>query len=539
MNASQFMDKQIMALSGSPNNDFVELLNQPEDQNGSKKEEILPSYDFQPIRPVGSPILEARASNLKLNASGVRNYSSLEPHESAEVTPEEDRSAYDTATVSEIDRTMKKHADNLLHALDGVSARLSQLETRTHLLESSVDDLKVSIGNNHGSNDGKLRQLENILREVQTGVQVLRDKQEIAEAQLQLAKLQPKADQSSEPPTSAQTSSLQKVVSPPQQSLQPLPPQVGPTQPSPLSALPPPNAPPPPSQQNPPPFQFPSHLPQNQMPPIPPLPQEQYYPPPAQLPDTTHQQYQVPTPQPHPPHQHYQAPPQIPHYSQPSSQPTQQQQPLGPVNPSPPQLPPPLSHHSEENPYMPPSQSYPPSIRQPAPLSQPPTGSPRSQQFYGPSTHMYEPPGGRPSSGQSPFSSGYPPPGSNLNDSYPYSGSPSQYGGSAMKQPQHSSPSAPTGSAYPRLPTAQILPHSLPTATSVGSGGSNSGGTGNRLPIDDVVDKVTTMGFSREQVRATVRRLTENGQAVDLNVVLDKLMNDSEVIQPQKGWFGR
>lgn len=88
----------------------------------------------------------------------------------------------------------------------------------------------------------------------------------------------------------------------------------------------------------------------------------------------------------------------------------------------------------------------------------------------------------------------------------------------------------------------QVLPHALPTATSIGSGsgsGSGSGGTGNRVPIDDVVDKVATMGFSREQVRATVRKLTENGQSVDLNVVLDKLMNDGEIIQPQKSWFGR
>lgn len=48
------------------------------------------------------------------------------------------------------------------------------------------------------------------------------------------------------------------------------------------------------------------------------------------------------------------------------------------------------------------------------------------------------------------------------------------------------------------------------------------------------------MGFSKEQVRATVRKLTENGQSVDLNVVLDKLMNDGEMHQPAKGgWFGR
>lgn len=93
------------------------------------------------------------------------------------------------------------------------------------------------------------------------------------------------------------------------------------------------------------------------------------------------------------------------------------------------------------------------------------------------------------------------------------------------------------GSGYPQLPTARILPQALPTASGV-SGGSGSSGTGNRVPIDDVVDKVTSMGFPREHVRATVRKLTENGQSVDLNIVLDKLMNGGEV-QPPRGWYGR
>lgn len=91
---------------------------------------------------------------------------------------------------------------------------------------------------------------------------------------------------------------------------------------------------------------------------------------------------------------------------------------------------------------------------------------------------------------------------------------------------------------YPQLPTARVLPQALPTATGVGGGGSGSGGSGNRVPIDDVVDKLSTMGFTRDQVRATVRKLTENGQSVDLNVVLDKLMNEGEG-QPQRGWYGR
>ena len=87
---------------------------------------------------------------------------SLEP---GKLVQEKDQSD-SSSIIAEIDKTMKKHADNLMHALEGVSARLTQLETRTRHLESSVDDLKGSVGNNHGTTDGKMRQLENILREV-------------------------------------------------------------------------------------------------------------------------------------------------------------------------------------------------------------------------------------------------------------------------------------------------------------------------------------------------------------------------------------
>jgi hypothetical protein len=90
----------------------------------------------------------------------------LDSIEPANIIPDKDRNVNDATIVSEIDQTIKKHADNLLHVLEGVSARLTQLESRTRSLENSVDDLKVSVGNNHGSTDGKMRQLENILREV-------------------------------------------------------------------------------------------------------------------------------------------------------------------------------------------------------------------------------------------------------------------------------------------------------------------------------------------------------------------------------------
>lgn len=82
------------------------------------------------------------------------------------VSHEEEKSNFATVTMADIDRTMKKYSDTLLHALEGVSARLSQMEGRTHQLENSMDDLKLTIGNYNGSTYGKLRHLENMLREV-------------------------------------------------------------------------------------------------------------------------------------------------------------------------------------------------------------------------------------------------------------------------------------------------------------------------------------------------------------------------------------
>ncbi|KAM1056641.1 hypothetical protein ACFX13_030784 [Malus domestica] len=81
---------------------------------------------------------------------------SLEP---GKLILEKDRNA---AIMSKIDQTMKKHTDNLLHVLESVSARLTQLKSRTRNLENSVNDLKISVGNNHGNTDGMMRQLEDL-----------------------------------------------------------------------------------------------------------------------------------------------------------------------------------------------------------------------------------------------------------------------------------------------------------------------------------------------------------------------------------------
>lgn len=108
-----------------------------------------------------------------------------------------------------------------------------------------------------------------------------------------------------------------------------------------------------------------------------------------------------------------------------------------------------------------------------------------------------------------------------------------------MAQPVSPAPAV-QGGGYQQLPTARPV-----QSSSMGSqGGGPAPVAANRVPVDEVIDKVAGMGFGRDQVRAVVRRLTENGTSVDLNVVLDKLMNGdsggrNEVQQPAKGWYGR
>ncbi|KAL0424272.1 UNVERIFIED_CONTAM: hypothetical protein Sradi_0962000 [Sesamum radiatum] len=508
---SQLMDKQIMDLSSShsiatvdnsSNTDFIDFMNRPP----GKKDDIVPSYDFMPIRPaVGSsspPPPTTRSSNFdfgdddgplrtwnsldsKTNASPIRNYSSLDADEPAKFTLGKSHKPFnaslDVSLVSEIDRTMKKYTDNLMYTLDGVSARLSQLETRSRNLENSMDDLKMSIENNQGSTDGKIRQLENILREVQAGVQVIRDKQEVVEAQLHIAKLQiPKVEQEVEIRKNPHIGSAQPgALADPQFSTYSL------AQPIPI--LPPPNAPPLHSRTCSLRFSFPiSSLRTRFL---------------LSLSNSLTSHHLV------------------------KLRKTQQASFSG-LNPTPPQ--PSLGHPPEEAPYTPPNYSPPiPPSSSHSPSSVPPLPS---QQFYGPAPSIYEPPSGRPGPGYS----GSFGPTSGHGEPYTYSSPSPHYGDSlSMKPIQLSSQSVGQsgGSGYPHLPTARILPQALPTAS------GSPGGSGNRVPIDDVVDKVTNMGFPRDQVRATVRKLTENGQSVDLNIVLDKLMNDGDG-QAARGWFG-
>ncbi|KAI5562734.1 hypothetical protein BDE02_15G070200 [Populus trichocarpa] len=359
---------------------------------------------------------------------------------------------------------------------------------------------------------------------VQGGVQDLRDKQDIAEAQLQLAKLQMsknnqqveklnaivKAGWSQEALSSVSQQSHQLLPIPgaspqllaPSSSVTNLPPQIHPPATSVATAS-----------------QLSTHLLQNQTA-ISSVPQQEPYNPAlVPTPERIYQQYQVPPAQQSQLIPYYHQPYQpMPHFPQNLQLPE-----LPQVHPAStmvnPQVP---GHHSEEVPYTPSHSIFQPPGRSP-PLQQYNTGS--TQQIYPQlSNRNYVE-----SNSSSLLPQGLPLHGkTNITDSYRYGASPRNYGSSSIKPSQpFPSPTVLGGeSNYTQLPTARILPHAIPTASNVDAGsGSGSGGSGNRRPVDDVIDNVAAMGFHRDLVRETVIKLMENGQSVDLNAVLDKLMN--------------
>lgn len=85
---------------------------------------------------------------------------------------------------------MKKQAENLVNSLDVISGRLSQLELYCYKLERSIGELRSDVMDYHSEANLNFNCLEKNMKEVQTSVQVLQDKQELAETQNKLARLQ-------------------------------------------------------------------------------------------------------------------------------------------------------------------------------------------------------------------------------------------------------------------------------------------------------------------------------------------------------------
>ncbi|KAM2556605.1 hypothetical protein TB2_013809 [Malus domestica] len=101
--------------------------------------------------------------------------------------PEESLHQDVTATV---EKSMKKYADNLMRFLEGISSRLSQLELYCYNVDKSIGEMRSDLGRDHEEAESKLKSLEKHLQEVHRSVQIIRDKQELAETHKELAKLQ-------------------------------------------------------------------------------------------------------------------------------------------------------------------------------------------------------------------------------------------------------------------------------------------------------------------------------------------------------------
>ncbi|KAK7324716.1 hypothetical protein VNO77_28509 [Canavalia gladiata] len=102
-------------------------------------------------------------------------------------SPEGSLSQDVTATV---ERSMKTYADNIMRFLEGISLRLSQLELYCYNLDKSIGEMRSDLNSDHEEADSKLKSLDKHIQDVHRSVQILIDKQVLAETQKELAKLQ-------------------------------------------------------------------------------------------------------------------------------------------------------------------------------------------------------------------------------------------------------------------------------------------------------------------------------------------------------------
>ncbi|KAI3795320.1 hypothetical protein L1987_37971 [Smallanthus sonchifolius] len=429
-----------------------------------------------------------------------------------------DDSGNQEVIIMAVERSMKKHTDNVMRFLEGLSSRLSQLELYCYNLDKSIGEMRSDLTRDHGESDAKLKFLEKHLQEVHRSVQILRDKQELADTQKELVKLQlaqkESASQQSEegsltPDTKKNESSLDShgqqldLVPAPQPQRVPEPvtqPQAYYLPPGPLPG---------PAQVNQ--TQYPQSQPQQ---PPPQVNQTQY----------PHSQQQQPPPQVH----------TLPQYQQqwtPTVQPQPGMQPGS--RPASPQV-------------------YPQYLMTQPPVNPSPEPVPNSMQMQMPLPM------------QTPYS-GIPPPGSSQPMPYSYSGpvrtsQPQPKPPSQQPPAQHLKPGfgGQPGDGYSGAPNAYMMYDNEPgrvqhpsqgglfyppNQQQSGSGGGGSGGGMmarppqqfmHNHPYNELIDKLVSMGYRGDHVMSVIQRLDESGQTVDFNAVLDKLNGHPG----QRGWSG-
>ena len=70
------------------------------------------------------------------------------------------------AVMAAVEECMRKQADALLHSLDGIGGRLSQLELYCYKLERSIGELRSDVMDYHGDSTANFRCIDKNLRQV-------------------------------------------------------------------------------------------------------------------------------------------------------------------------------------------------------------------------------------------------------------------------------------------------------------------------------------------------------------------------------------
>ncbi|KAL1299109.1 hypothetical protein HN51_043519 [Arachis hypogaea] len=455
--------------------------------------------------------------------------------------------------IAAVEKSMKKNADNLMRFLEGISSRLSQLELYCYNIDKSIGEMRSDLNTDHGEAELKLNSLEKHIQEVHRSVQILRDKQELADTQKELAKLQLVQKESSSTshshsneerssPSATEPKRTDKASDAHNQQLAlALPHQVAPQQ----QPVAPPPAP------APAPAPAPNVAPATQQP--------SYYMPPTPLPNLP-SVAQVPQNQYLPSDQQYRT-------TQPTS--SQATQSLS------------MQQYSQyQQPQLPqPQQQWPQQV-------QPPQPPPMQSQMRPPSTNVYTPylpnhatnpspsetlPNSMPM--QMPYS-GIPPAASGSSDAMPYGYSragrtgpqqplPPQIKSSFPGQPGDPYGTSATHAAPPPTSAYMIYdseggrthpppqpPHFAQAGYPPSSASLQNPAPHNLMvrnpsqtqyirghPYSDLIEKLMNMGFRGDHVAGVIQRMEESGQPVDFNSVLDRL-NVHSSVGPQRAWSG-
>lgn len=509
-------------------------------------DDILGSYNDYDIQDSSNgshsePAIGSSGSGKDMHKSRVTRSSVLPS--SAYSQPEDSFSQDMAATV---ERTMKKYADNLMRYLEGISSRLSQLELHCYNLDKSIVEMRSESSRGHKETDAKLKFVEKHIQEVHRSVQIIRDKQELADTQKELAKLQvvrkgsssSSHSQSNEDRASPSASDLRRTDNisdmPSQQLALALPHQL---------TL----------------HQQPAALP-SQAPPQNFSQQQSYYVPTNQV---TNQQGPPPgppaIPAQHPQSQYLQSDAQ---YRMPQTQELSRmapQQPASQVNQAPPSqsFPQYQQQWAQQIPQQVPSQQQ-SQLRPPSsavyPSYSPPQSTNASQQEALPNSVPT----------QVPYS-GSPQPVSSRVDTIPYGYAaagrtspqqppPQQIKGTYAAQPGDSfpspgsHPSLPPGSAYmvydseggrahhhhpsqqPHFAQGGYPPHNIPPQNQLPSTGTSLMVRNpshpqfiRNHPYGELIEKLMSMGFRGDHAASVIQRMEESGQQVDFNSVLDRL----------------